>query len=93
MPNFQSFVQRKGSSSLEDRCPVVSLDSSRAVCLSSFLHDPQGVREGGKRGSGSSVGSSFLAKEALVSPVTEVVSGNSAEFATSGGSVVLAPYC
>ena len=46
------------------------------VCAPSILHDPQGSREGGKRGSGSTVSSPILAKEALISSVTEVVRGN-----------------
>ena len=90
-PTAKVLFQRKGSSCVEDGCSVVSMDNSRTVCLSSFLHDSQSVREGGKRGSGSSVSSSVLAKEALVSPAVEVVSGNSAEAATSRGPVVSAP--
>ena len=90
-PTAKVLFQRKGSSSFDDGCSVVSMDNSRAVCLSSFLHDSQSVREGGKRGSGSSVSSSVLAKEALVSPAVEVVSGNFAEAATSRGPVVSAP--
>ena len=82
--------QRKGSSSLEDGCSVVSMDDSRPVCLSSFLNDSQSVREGGKRGSGFSVSSSFWPKRPWFSPAVEVVSGNSTEAATSRGLVVSA---
>lgn len=81
-------LQRERPSSLEDRCSVVPLGGSGAVCLPSFRLDPQGSTEGSKRRGGSSVDCSFLAKKTLVPSSNEVVGGNSEESASSRGSVM-----